>query len=166
MMRPSSTKPRLNTGLNAKYTFFTDADLGKLIPAALEQIGISVERHADHFTGPTKDPVWLSAVGKRGWVALTHDKRQRRTPDEIDAIMTSGLADFILIGKNHAEVADNLVRTIRSVIAFRDRHDPPFIARVYLPDAAAREYAEKSGGTAKGRVEMSLSYSAWRSQRA
>ncbi|MGH7560681.1 MAG: hypothetical protein ACRENB_06660 [Gemmatimonadales bacterium] len=95
MTKPSSTKP-----LESKYTFFTDADLGEMIPKALEQIGLAVERH-----------------------------------------------------------------TIRSVIAFRDKHEAPFIAKVYQPDAGAREHAKRSGGTAKGRVEMSLSYSEWLSTR-
>ena len=161
MTRPSSTKPQLSS----KYTFFTDADLGEKIPHALEEIGLSVERHSRHFEGPTKDPIWLAEVGRRGWVALTHDKGQRRRPDEIHAIMTSGLADFILIGKNHDAVAANLVKTIGKIIAFRDRHEPRFIAKVYQPDAAAREYAEKSGGVAKGRVEMSLSHLEWLSKR-
>jgi hypothetical protein len=81
--------------------------------------------------------------------------------------MTSGLADFILMGKNHVEIRSNLIRSIRSVIAFRDKHSPPFIAKLYLPDASAREHAKRSGGTAKGRVEMSLDYLEWRaSQRA
>jgi hypothetical protein len=80
--------------------------------------------------------------------------------------MTSRLADFILIGKNHKMVADNLAKSIRRVITFRDKHDPPFIAKLYLPDASARDHAERSGGTAKGRIDMSLSYSEWRSHRA
>jgi PIN domain-containing protein len=161
LTRPFSTNARLD----CKYTFFTDIDLGDIIPDALKQIGLTVERHKDHFEGPTRDPVWLAEVGKRGWVALTHDKGQRRRPDEIHAIMTSGLADFILIGKNHNVVADNLVKSIRRVIAFRDKHEAPFIAKLCLPDASARDHAERSGGTAKGRVEMSLSYSEWRSDR-
>jgi hypothetical protein len=153
-----------NSQLNCPYTFFTDVDLGDFIPDELERIGLKVERHKNHFSGPTKDPVWLAVVGGHGWVALTHDKGQRRRPDEINAIMTSRLADFILIGKNHKIVADNLVNSIQRVIAFRDKHDPPFIAKLYLPDAGARDHAEKSGGTAKGRVEMSLSYSDWHSR--
>jgi hypothetical protein len=89
LTKPSSTKPP-----ESQYTFFTDADLGEMIPRALEEIGFSVERHRAHFSGPTKDPIWLAEVGRRGWIALTHDKRQRRRRDEVDAIMTSGLAAF------------------------------------------------------------------------
>jgi hypothetical protein len=82
-------------------------------------------------------------------------------PPESQHIMTSGLAAFILIGRNHEQIARNLVATIRSVIAFREKHEPPFIAKVYQPDSGAREHARRSGGTARGRVEMSLSHAEW-----
>lgn len=159
LTKPSSTKPP-----ESQYTFFTDADLGEMIPRALEEIGFSVERHRAHFSGPTKDPIWLAEVGRRGWIALTHDKRQRRRRDEVDAIMTSGLAAFILIGRNHQQITGNLIATIRSVISFRAKHEPPFIAKIYQPDSGAREHAKRSGGTVRGRVEMSLSHTEWLAQ--
>lgn len=166
MTKPSSTNQATPPPLNCPYTFFTDVDLGDIIPDALQKLGLNVERHRNHFTGPTKDPVWLKVVGERGWTALTHDKAQGRTRDEIEAIMKSGLANFILIGKNHEQVRDNLVRSIRSVIAWRDKHRPPFIAKLYLPHARALAHAKKSGGTAKGYIKPVLTYSEWLAQRA
>lgn len=61
-------------------TFFTDRDLGKMFPAILREAGILVERHADHFDQNEKDEVWLAEVGRRGWVALTHNLRIRYQP--------------------------------------------------------------------------------------
>jgi hypothetical protein len=70
--------------------------------------------------------------------------------------MRCGLALFIVIGKApYAELAANLVKTMRKVIAFRDKHRPPFIAKIYRPDPTARPGSV-------GRVEMSLSLDEWR----
>jgi hypothetical protein len=57
------------------FVYFTDRDLGKRFPEILKSAGLTVERHADHFTHDTADEVWLEAVGKRGWIALTYDRR-------------------------------------------------------------------------------------------
>jgi hypothetical protein len=53
------------------FVYFTDRDLGKRFPEILKTGGLTVERHADHFAHDTPDEVWLEAVGKRGWIALT-----------------------------------------------------------------------------------------------
>ncbi|MGH9423743.1 MAG: hypothetical protein ACRD3J_27460 [Thermoanaerobaculia bacterium] len=60
--------------------FFTDRDLGTRFPEILRAAGLLVERHADHFAPDTPDEEWLEAIGRRGWVALTHDMRIRYKP--------------------------------------------------------------------------------------
>ena len=60
--------------------------------------GLTVERHADHFAPDTADEVWLEAVGKRGWIALTHDRRIRYKPNERDAVMRHGVALLVIVG--------------------------------------------------------------------
>lgn len=57
------------------FVYFTDRDLGKRFPEILRSSGLTVERHEDHFTPDTPDETWLEAAGKRGWIALTHDRR-------------------------------------------------------------------------------------------
>jgi hypothetical protein len=57
--------------------YFTDRDLGKLFPEILRAGGLEVERHADHFGDKTPDEDWLQEIGKRGWIAITHNKRIR-----------------------------------------------------------------------------------------
>jgi hypothetical protein len=53
--------------------YFTDRDLGKQFGEILKTAGLTVERHGDHFAADTPDEAWLAEVGKRGWIALTHD---------------------------------------------------------------------------------------------
>ena len=71
--------------------YFTDRDLGKRFGEILKSGGLTVERHDDHFAPDTSDEVWLAEVGKRGWIALTHDSRIRYKPNERDAVMRTAL---------------------------------------------------------------------------
>ena len=60
--------------------------------------GLTVERHADHFAPDTPDEEWLETVGKRGWIALTHDRRIRYKPNERDAVIRHNVALFAVVG--------------------------------------------------------------------
>lgn len=55
-----------------ELTYFTDRDLGHQFPRVLQAAGLRVERHDDHFGALTRDEEWLSAVGERGWIAVTY----------------------------------------------------------------------------------------------
>jgi len=72
--------------------FFTDPDLGKLVPELLQEAGINVEKHSDHFPDDVKDDDWLTQVGRNGWFCLTHNKRIRYRPNERDAVMHAGVS--------------------------------------------------------------------------
>ena len=150
MQRRFSTKPQLD------YIFFTDRDLGHIVPNALRQAGFKVERHADHFATDSVDADWLSEVGNRDWVALTHNWRQRYVASERDAVMRSRLALFLLIGHaSHDELAANLVRTMPRVLRFLAKTDPPFIAKIYRPNTIANPDPDP------GSVKMVLSLEEW-----
>jgi hypothetical protein len=134
-------------------TFFTDRDLAKQFPLILEVAGISVQPHHRHFRHDTEDEVWIREVARRGWIALTHNDRIRYTPNQVQAVFESGLALLILVG--HAttrDLADNFVATRSRVDAFLERHQPPYIAKVYRAGPGAP-------AGAAGRIEM------WRSKR-
>jgi hypothetical protein len=133
------------------FAFFTDRDLGKRFPEILRSSGLTVERHGDHFAPDTPDEVWLQAVGKRGWIALTHDRRIRYKPNERDAVMRHGVALLVIVGAAaFPDLARAFVATLPRVEHFLNRHTPPFIAKVYRPSPA--ETARH--GAAPGRVEL------------
>ena len=78
---------------------------------------------------------------------LTHNTRIRYTPLQRDTFMRVGVRGFFLIG--HAtprELAENFVRRVERVRAFLNRHEGPFMAKVYRDRAA---------------IEMWLSYEEW-----
>jgi PIN like domain len=131
--------------------YFTDRDLGKQFGAILRSSGLTVERHADHFDHDTPDEVWLAEVGRRGWIALTHDSRIRYKPTERDAVMRHSVALLVIVGKApFPELATAFVATLPRIERFLESQKPPFIAKVYraTPGDAARH------GVSPGRIEL------------
>jgi hypothetical protein len=133
------------------FVYFTDRDLGKRFPEILRLGGLTVERHEDHFASDAADQTWLEAVGKHGWIALTHDRRIRYKPNERDAVMRHGVALLVIIGAApFPDLGRAFVTTLPRIEDFLRRHKPPFIAKVYRPSPA--ETARAS--TAPGRVDL------------
>ena len=131
--------------------YFTDRDLGKQFGEILKLGGLTVERHHDHFAPDAPDQVWLADVGKRGWIALTHDSRIRYKPNERDAVMRHGVGLLVIVGKApFPELARAFVATLRRVEEFLASHKPPFIAKVYQPSPAK----VAPHGASPGRVEL------------
>lgn len=127
-----------------------------MVPRILRQAGLRVERHDDHFPPTATDEEWLTEVGRRGWVALSHNKRIRYVSRETEALMNAGVRAFMLIGKApHRELAENFVASIQRVEAFLAEHPGPFIAKVYRPSG------ERAGPDAAGRVSMWLTWEEW-----
>jgi hypothetical protein len=131
--------------------YFTDRDLGKQFPAILLAAGLSVECHDQHFAATTPDEEWLRIVGKRGWVAVTHDKRIRYKPNELAAVMAHQVALLVVVGYVPFPIlAQSFVATRSRIERFVTRHAPPYIAKVYR--ASEREYERNP--LSPGRIEL------------
>jgi hypothetical protein len=93
-MKRSSTKEQ------PEPTFFTDRDLGPRVAEALRAGGLRVEPYHEHFSlDDVPDREWLQLAGRRGWVALSHNKSIRYEPDELDDLMSYRVRAFFIIGK-------------------------------------------------------------------
>ena len=96
--------------------FFTDRDLGATFPRILSENGLHAERHDDHFMDHASDSEWLLEVGRRGWYAISKDRRIRYRPNERDAVMQAGVGLFRLIrNAPHRALADNFAATISKI---------------------------------------------------
>jgi hypothetical protein len=114
--------------------FFTDRDLGTRFPDILAAAGLNVERHRDHFAPACPDEEWLEVIGERGWIAVTHDRRIRYKPNELEAIIRHRVALLIVIGKvPFPLLAQSFVATAPTIVDFLAQHQPPLIAKVYRP---------------------------------
>lgn len=120
------------------YTFFTDRDLGKhLFPNALAAGGLTVERHAAHFDETCPDEEWLAEVGKKGWIAISRDRRIRYKPNEKQAVIRNGVSLLVLVGKGAIpELAQNFIATLPQIETFLAANKPPVIGKVYRPPPA------------------------------
>lgn len=153
MRKRSPTKPPRS------FAFFTDRDLGNAIPDALAAAGYRVERHRDHYPHDAADADFLPLVGRHAdWIALTKDGKQRWRLEERDAIMRAHVSLFIHVGHGmtHAEIAESLVMQAERIIRFREKHEAPFIAKVYRPEKRSNYRV------APGRIEMTLTIDQWR----
>lgn len=126
-MRRSSTKPP------PEPVFFTDRDLGLTVPALLKAGGMTIEAYHQHFVPDNvPDGEWLKFIGRRGWVALSHNKRIRYERDELDDLMGAGVKAFFIIGKGpHRAYAEAFLRNFQKMKRMIQKDPEPFIAKVY-----------------------------------
>ena len=113
--------------------FFIDRSLGKnVVAAALRAAGATVEVHDDHFVQDALDQVWLSDVGRRGWVVLTKDERIRYRSAETTAAANAGVALFIFVGKGvrGEGIAEAFVKALPAMHSLLTRSSRPFVAKV------------------------------------
>lgn len=120
--------------------FFTDRDLGTKFPEILVDAGLEVQRHSDHFPPDCTDEVWLEAVGKNGWIAITHDTRIRYKPNELAAVLHHGVMLLVVIGKAPFPIlAKYFVSTAPKIMRFIEQHSAPWIAKVHRPSTTDLE---------------------------
>lgn len=118
--------------------YFTDRDLGKHFPDILTSAGLTVERHHELFPADGTDEQWLEHCGKNDRIAISHNQRIRYTPNELAAVIRHSVALLIVIGKVPLpDLGYNFVASLARIEAFLDRHEPPYIAKVYRPSAGA-----------------------------
>lgn len=98
--------------LRDSLVIFTDRDLGTRFPAILAEAGLTVNRHSDLFPPDCPDEVWLEDVGKKGWIAVTHDSRIRYKPNELAAVIRHRVRLLVVVGKApFPELAKNFALT-------------------------------------------------------
>jgi len=113
-------------------TYFTDRDLGNTFPEILIAGGLRVERHRDHFAADTPDEEWLEAIGRNGWIAITHDTRIRYKPNELAAVERHGVALLVVVGKApFPDLARSFVANAPIIERFVQEQSPPYVAKVY-----------------------------------
>ncbi|HEV3024178.1 MAG TPA: hypothetical protein VGX76_16995 [Pirellulales bacterium] len=113
--------------------FFLDQCLGQhLVAQALRDAGVEVELLTDHFNDDVSDDEWLAEVGSRNWVALTKDKRIRRRPAELAALMKGNTRTFLLTAGNirGADMAQAIVSALPRMKQFVRDFPAPFVATI------------------------------------
>jgi hypothetical protein len=86
-----------------KPVLFIDRNSGgRTFRAQIEEHGIAVKLHDEHFSATTDDEEWLKDVGQRGWIMITGDARVTRSPLFLLRLKQTKARVFILKGLNGA----------------------------------------------------------------
>ena len=95
--------------------------------------GLHVEAYHEHFAlDNVPDGEWLRFVGEKGWIALSHNKRIRYEPDELDDLMTYRVKAFFIVGKGpHPAFATAVLDNIHRIRRLIRKNPGPFVAKVY-----------------------------------
>ena len=139
-MRSKKAKSKKRSATRESYAeqlkeavFFVDRSSGKFeLVNGLRNLGLSVERHDDHFDENTQDPAWISACGQHNWIIVSSDKAIKRNTLERLAIMSSGAAAFFftspeITSTQQVEAFEKALPGITRMILGQPR---PFIARI------------------------------------
>jgi hypothetical protein len=99
---------------------------------ALRDAGATVERARQHFAPGTPDEEWLAAVGKRGWIVFTRDKRIRYRALELESLIDARVRAFVFIGGNvtSADTAAALAKAFPKVAKIAASERPPFVYNI------------------------------------
>ncbi len=106
--------------------------MGRAIGRRLQDEGLRVELHDDHFAQGTPDSVWLPVVGKRGWIVLTKDTRIRHRPTEKQALLGASVRAFAFTSGtlSGAQMGDAIVKALPKMLVLLAAHPSAFIARI------------------------------------
>jgi len=104
----------------------------KSVLAVLENAGIRVERHLNHFARGTPDEDWLPFVGANGWLLLTTDSRIRYRSNEKQAVIRNNVRMFYFTTNNLSgrEMAIALEKALPQIRRLFISQSPPFIASI------------------------------------
>jgi predicted nuclease of predicted toxin-antitoxin system len=118
--------------MSFKYTYFIDRALGKSIGKALEDLGVKVEFHNQHFPPDSPDIEWLPIVSERGWIVLTKDENIGRNELEIQAMALANAKVFALVSGNikREDMINIFVNAMEKIDKFAQGNNAPFIAKV------------------------------------
>ncbi|HWY53983.1 MAG TPA: hypothetical protein VNZ03_05940 [Terriglobales bacterium] len=115
------------------FIVFLDRSLGKqVIATTLRIAGFQVEVHDDHFSPDAKDELWLTEVGRKGWIVLTKDKKIKYRMVELAAVVAANAKVFTLTAGSvqGSEMATIFVKAISKIKAYVEANTPPYIVRI------------------------------------
>jgi len=116
-------------------TLYFDRCIGKRVPEALSKLTCPFQvrwHQGEGFDQDTDDDTWLEAVGKNGWVVISHDAKWHREPANIEAIRQHKIKCFYLYGANSLMFfkLKALAHNWEKITAKIKRETGPFIYRV------------------------------------
>jgi hypothetical protein len=120
---------------------YFDRSIGKGVPRALREIGVSVAYHAERYPADPAlaDDLWIADACRRGEVIVHKDKRIRYRPEERAAFIRGGARMFLLGGNlSRFDMLRILVIAWPEMARLAESETPPFIYRILASGRLAR----------------------------
>ena len=117
----------------AQPTFLFDNNLARQLANGMKGFGESAVHLAEIWPeGDPGDEALLTEVGRRGFLLVTRDLKQRKRPPELAAWKRHNLGVFTLAGKNRArcDIIRQVVRSWAQMKEYAAKTDRPFYFRV------------------------------------
>ena len=136
MVDPKSKSKRRSRSKKQKpppkgFTLYLDHNLDyDDLVEKLDRAGIRYKRHRDFFSGSTDDTVLLKKVGKRNWILITFDKKQRTRLLEKKLIKQFKIREFVFTSGEIGDPGELLVKANRQMRNICKTHDGPFVASI------------------------------------
>lgn len=117
-----------------KAVLFIDRNSGGLtFRKFIEDAGVVVRLHDDHFAQKTDDDKWLKEIGELGWIMVTGDRKISRTPLFLLRLSQTKARVFILSGLN-GETPEGKAKCIISyydhMLAISEAYEAPMLWRI------------------------------------
>ncbi|MDC0666892.1 hypothetical protein [Nannocystis radixulma] len=118
--------------LHEPFTFFVDECLGGMVVLAALRAWCDAARGESIKTLPqgTLDVEWLPQAGENGWVCFSKDRQMHKRPNELQAIIKSGVGLFTLGEGSGAQHARLIVDGLPMIRRLAKQLDRAFIARL------------------------------------
>ena len=100
------------------------------VTAALSQGGVRFKRHRDYFHGSADDTELLSLVGRRRWILITFDQRQRTRLLEKQLIVQYKIREFVFTSSGISDVGELLIKAKRQMRNLCAKTEGPFVASI------------------------------------
>jgi len=100
------------------------------IAETLDRNGIRYQRHRNHFKANVEDTKLLQKVGKRRWILVTADKKQRTRHLERQMIVRFKIREFVLSSSSVGDVGDILVKARSQMRNLCRKNEGPFVAAI------------------------------------
>ncbi|MGD0629147.1 MAG: hypothetical protein ABR987_07335 [Terracidiphilus sp.] len=113
------------------FTLFLDHNLDyPELVEKLDRAGIRYKRQKEFFSGDTDDQVLLRKVGKKNWIFVTFDKKQRTRMLERKLIDQFKIREFVFTSNEIGDPGDLLVKASRQMRALCKKKSGPFVASI------------------------------------
>jgi len=122
-----STSKRLLKGFTLYLCNNVDYDS---VAATLQRNNIRFQRHRDHFRADAPDAELLRKVGKRRWILITADKKQRTRHLERQMIILYKVREFVFSSATVGDIGELLMKALRQMRKICRQNEGPFVATI------------------------------------